>query len=292
MKSNIAYNQIKTLLFGSILLGANLTAAYASNSGRDAGFIDNPVLQAQINALILDGAAPLQMQSAADAPTAQTQTVDSDEASDDSSVSLEIENGKVIVIDENEPAEPDTPIQETAAHCSPDALAVEIKHYKYDETPAANLVWSGFGGQKDLKFRIHRDAKDSLQALVKAARRDGVRLQPGSIFRSVARQRQIVNARIKQKQIPKQIYFTSAPAGFSEHHTGLAVDFSPINPNFAKSAGYRWLVKNANQYGWYQTFTPEYAKHSGVSEESWHWRYEGKNGEFAELFAASKKGAC
>ncbi|OOR91871.1 hypothetical protein B0181_02225 [Moraxella caviae] len=178
------------------------------------------------------------------------------------------------------------------AKCAPEALAVGIKHFRYADASSSDLVWSGYGSRNDAKYKIHREAKDALQELVRAAKQDGVTLTPGSIFRSSARQRQIVNNKKNQGQSARQIYYTSSHPGFSEHHTGLAVDFTPIDHGFAKSAGYRWLKQNAHRYGWHQTFTEDYKAYSGVSVESWHWRYEGKNQEFAHIFAASKSRLC
>ncbi len=172
--------------------------------------------------------------------------------------------------------------------CAPEALAVGIKHFKYADSH--DLVPSGYGS--DPKFQIHRDAKPALQEMVRAARADGVTLTPGSIFRSESRQRQIVNNKKSQGQSARQIYRTSSHPGYSEHHTGLAVDFTPINDGFKKTAGYRWLLNNAHKYGFYQTFTADYSAYSGVAEESWHWRYEGKNGEFSHIFYASKNRQC
>lgn len=176
--------------------------------------------------------------------------------------------------------------------CAPEALAVGIKHFKYDEPHADELVWSGYGSKNDTKYKIHRDVKPALQELIDAAKRDGVTLTPGSIFRGVARQRQIVNNKYNQGQSAKKIYYTSSHPGYSEHHTGFAVDFTPINDGFAKTAGYRWLKNNAHKYGWEQTFTAEYAAYSGVAEESWHWRYIGKHGEYVSLFEASRNRRC
>lgn len=174
--------------------------------------------------------------------------------------------------------------------CAPEALAVGIKHFKYDDVDPKDLVASGYGS--DPKFQIHKSAKPALQEMIAAAKKDGVTLTPGSILRTSSRQAQIVANKKKQGQSAKQIYYTSSHPGYSEHHTGLAVDFSPINDSFAKTAGYRWLKNNAHKYGFYQTFTADYSAYSGVSEESWHWRFEGKNGEFAHLFEASKNRLC
>lgn len=169
--------------------------------------------------------------------------------------------------------------------CSPDALKVGIEHFSYDEVVAEHLVWSGYGDKKHENKLIHKDAKEPLQTLVKAAAKDKVALYPSSIFRSVRAQDVIVKRKIRQKQPAKTIYHTSSPAGYSEHHTGYAVDFAPIDTKFAKTKGYQWLLDNAHKYGWEQTFTKDYAEKSGVSEESWHWRYVGDEHGQA-LFAA------
>lgn len=159
--------------------------------------------------------------------------------------------------------------------CSPDALKVNIEHFAYDEVIAEYLVWSGYGDQEHENKLIHKDVKEPLQTLVKAAAKDKVALYPSSIFRSVRAQDAIIKRKLRQKQPIETIYHTSSPAGYSEHHTGYAVDFAPIDEKFTKTKGYQWLLDHAHKYGWEQTFTKEYSEKSGVSEESWHWRYIG-----------------
>ena len=127
--------------------------------------------------------------------------------------------------------------------------------------------------------------------MIKAAKKDGVTLKPNSIFRSVNRQKQIIEHKLKTQK-PYDVYHISSPAGYSEHHTGLAVDFNSIDNTFDHSSAYRWLLKNAEKFGFEQTFTQDYSEWSGVSEESWHWRYIGKNGEFAYIFQASINRQC
>lgn len=155
----------------------------------------------------------------------------------------------------------------TNAMCTPnaEALKVGIKHYPFKEQ--TNLVAIGNG------YKLHPDAADALKKMLAAARSEGVSLTVGSAFRSVSYQQGIIDRKKKAGQSHKQIYHMSAPAGHSEHHTGFAVDFSPINSSFAKTKGYQWLLKNADKYGFKQTFTASYAAKSGVSEESWHWKF-------------------
>lgn len=153
------------------------------------------------------------------------------------------------------------------AMCTPnaEALKVGIKHYPFKEQ--TNLVTIGNG------YKLHPDAAEALKKMLAAARSEGVTLTVGSAFRSVSYQQGIIERKKKAGQSHKQIYHMSAPAGHSEHHTGFAVDFSPINSGFAKTKGYQWLLKNADKYGFKQTFTAAYAAKSGVAEESWHWKF-------------------
>lgn len=158
----------------------------------------------------------------------------------------------------------------TTSDCTPNKVAksVGISHFRFPEANAADLVTVA-------GYKVHKDAAESLKKMMADAKAAGAPLTLGSAFRSVSYQQGIINRKTKAGKSTKDIYHMSAPAGYSEHHTGFAVDFSPINSGFARTAGYRWLLKNANNYGWYQTFTAEYSVKSGVSEESWHWKYKG-----------------
>lgn len=150
-----------------------------------------------------------------------------------------------------------------------EAGSVGIKHFRFPEASSADLV--SIGG----RHQLHRDAVNALRQMQASAKAQGINLEVGSAFRSVSYQQGIINRKKSSGMSLHKIYHMSAPAGFSEHHTGFAVDFTPINSGFAKTKAFAWLKQNANQYGWYQTFTPSYSQKSGVSEESWHWKYLG-----------------
>lgn len=68
------------------------------------------------------------------------------------------------------------------------------------------------------------------------------------------------------------------PAGHSEHQTGLAVDLADLDQDFdtfAESSAGRWLAENAWRYGFVLRY-PEGKEHiTGISYESWHFRYVG-----------------
>ena len=64
--------------------------------------------------------------------------------------------------------------------------------------------------------------------------------------------------------------------GYSEHHTGRAVDFIAIDQtslsvNFEKTETFKWLVNNANQYGFYLSYPKD--NKEGIMYEPWHWMY-------------------
>ena len=62
----------------------------------------------------------------------------------------------------------------------------------------------------------------------------------------------------------------------SEHNLGLAVDFNEVTEGFANTKAYKWLLKNAENYGFILRYPKEKEDITGVIYEPWHWRYVGK----------------
>ncbi|MEQ1638880.1 MAG: D-alanyl-D-alanine carboxypeptidase family protein [Methylococcales bacterium] len=65
-----------------------------------------------------------------------------------------------------------------------------------------------------------------------------------------------------------------APPGFSEHHTGCAVDIStpgtaPAALVFEQTAAFSWLNTNAHRFGFYLSFP--LGNPYGYQYEPWHW---------------------
>lgn len=93
-------------------------------------------------------------------------------------------------------------------------------------------------------------------------------------------QRQLYNNALKNQgsQYAAQ-YFTNP--GYSEHHTGLAVDFSVWLPeqnaaaDFTGEGDYAWLLEHAWEYGFIQRYPPKKQDITGIAYESWHFRYVG-----------------
>lgn len=69
--------------------------------------------------------------------------------------------------------------------------------------------------------------------------------------------------------------------GTSEHHTGLAVDFSIYHADTGGSedydgAGdYAWITENAWKYGFVKRYSDSKEELTGIWDEPWHFRYVG-----------------
>ena len=82
----------------------------------------------------------------------------------------------------------------------------------------------------------------------------------------------------------------SAPPGYSEHHTGYAVDFidesrpeTHVEESFETTLAYQWLEKNAAFFNFEMSFPKD--NDSNVSFEPWHWRYVGDQDSLETFYA-------
>ena len=70
-------------------------------------------------------------------------------------------------------------------------------------------------------------------------------------------------------------YNTVAPAGTSEHITGLAFDITVPGVSFTGTKQQKWLHEHCYEYGFIVRFTEDKQKYTGFIAESWHFRYVG-----------------
>ena len=73
--------------------------------------------------------------------------------------------------------------------------------------------------------------------------------------------------------------FVAQPGG-SEHHTGLAVDFSVLHSDgssaeYQGTGEYAWINGNCQNYGWVVRYDLAKVALTGISTEPWHFRYVG-----------------
>lgn len=117
-------------------------------------------------------------------------------------------------------------------------------------------------------------AAQALARLASAAQAQGIELEVVSSFRSVRDQARIVARKLAQGQSIEQILAVNAPPGYSEHHTGCAVDFAVpgaplLTEAFENSAAFAWLSAHAGRFGFRLSYPRDNPQ--GFVYEPWHW---------------------
>ncbi len=126
------------------------------------------------------------------------------------------------------------------------------------------------------KRRLSREAAPAWRSMRKNAHGDGVVLELVSAFRSVEHQRAIFLRKLGSGETVESILQVSAAPGYSEHHTGRAVDittsgFEPLVEAFDRSEAFHWLAINALRFDFRMTFPRD--NESGIAYEPWHWTH-------------------
>ena len=124
--------------------------------------------------------------------------------------------------------------------------------------------------------RLLAPAASDWRSMVAAAARDGIELQLVSAYRSVRYQEGIVRKKLERGQPIDEILRVSAAPGFSEHHSGRAVDVTTpgcpvLEEAFEDSDAFAWLENNALRFGFHLSY-PRGNPH-GVAYEPWHWAW-------------------
>ena len=130
----------------------------------------------------------------------------------------------------------------------------------------------------DPKRWMREEAAKAAEALFARAAAAGITLYGISGYRSYERQAQIVSDRLKEAG-PAHVGKYIAPAGGSEHQTGLALDVSceasglDLEDGFADTQEGKWLKRYAPLYGFILRYPRHKEKITGYAWEPWHIRY-------------------
>jgi len=127
---------------------------------------------------------------------------------------------------------------------------------------------------------LEPDTRNAWLAMQGAAIKAGVQVEIISAFRSPHYQTDLVRRKLQRGQAIAAILTVSAAPGFSEHHSGRAIDLaqpgmSALVEAFADSEAFSWLQANASRFGFIMSFPPE--NRHGVMYEPWHWCYQPRN---------------
>ncbi|WP_231516664.1 M15 family metallopeptidase [Planktothrix paucivesiculata] len=163
-----------------------------------------------------------------------------------------------------------------------------LGHLPYPEAPEAELKSiTADGGH-----RLRKVAAKAYQEMEQDARASGVSLVPISTFRSVKDQ-EIIFFEIKAQrgQVATKRAEVSAPPGYSEHHTGYAIDIgdgarpsTDLSVSFEETPAYQWLKDHAAFYSFELSFPKDNPQ--GVSYEPWHWRFVGDRHSLETFYKA------
>jgi len=190
-------------------------------------------------------------------------------------------------------------------HSNREALAADepdmlLNHRRYDVAPESELVPLNPGSL----LKLQPAAQASLNAMIAKAKAEGVQLGVISAFRDLEDQHYLYfEVKAKRGENAKTRATVSAPPGYSEHHTGYAVDLidesepeTALQESFENTAAYEWLSTNAAFFNFEMSFpkvdpaeaspinaSPTEASQTEVSQaevpsvayEPWHWRYVG-----------------
>lgn len=155
----------------------------------------------------------------------------------------------------------------------PASYAVERGLAPYFEVTVDELVEVGISDE-GRPIRLVRPAAEAWALMRRAAMKDDIELFALSGFRSIERQTEIFRGKLEIGQPVEAILRYIAAPGFSEHHTGRALDIgSPehteLNEKFGDTDAFHWLTSHASEFGFTLSF-PRANPH-GFIYEPWHW---------------------
>lgn len=180
----------------------------------------------------------------------------------------------------------ETPAESTAA--TPNSL---LGHRPYADAAPESLTPLA----SNAAIRLRSPAAKAFDELQAAAAREGVRLVPLSGFRSKKDQEALFfDVKAERNQSVTERASVSAPPGYSEHHTGYAIDIGAadqpathLETTFEQTAAFRWLQANAKRFSFELSFPRNNLQQ--VSYEPWHWRFVGDL-ESLRLFYGDRSG--
>jgi len=144
---------------------------------------------------------------------------------------------------------------------------------RFVEPPALVEVGPNIVGRPQ---RLTPATAQAWAAMTTAAAADSVELLIVSGFRSIADQARIIANKLQAGQAIDAILQVNTAPGFSQHHTGRAIDIAtpgvrPLTEAFADSPAFQWLQAHAEPFRFELSYGPD--NEWGLAYEPWHWFY-------------------
>ena len=144
----------------------------------------------------------------------------------------------------------------------PDNL-IEVENVEYIKRPNEKML-------------IDKHTLANYKSMFEDAKSKGINLVLYSAYRSYEKQESLWNTN------PTFDNMYLAVPGYSEHHTGMALDISTLEDGLSKnkSKTYEYLKENAHKFGFILRYPEDKESITGYNFEPWHYRYVG---EIAEI---------
>src|SRR4249919_218096 len=151
----------------------------------------------------------------------------------------------------------------------------ERTHLPLVAEPAA-LALAGFDRYRRPLWLVSPAARAWRSMQQAAAMHEGVVLEAISGYRSHDYQLGIFERKLARGLSVEEILTVNAAPGYSEHHSGLALDIGapdepPAEESFERTAAFAWLRENAGDYDFVMSY-PRDNPH-GIVYEPWHWAF-------------------
>ncbi|MCH2050650.1 MAG: D-alanyl-D-alanine carboxypeptidase family protein [Trichodesmium sp. ALOHA_ZT_67] len=178
---------------------------------------------------------------------------------------------------ETSPTQLETPSPSPSFNSSIKQRENILGHLPYKEASWQELT-PVFGNQN---IRLRSIAAEKFDLMADVAWSANIELVPLSGFRTVADQQYLFfEVKAERGQETSKRAEVSAPPGYSEHHTGYAIDIGDarmpethLEVSFENTKAFQWLQENAENYGFELSFPKDNPQ--GISYEPWHWRFVG-----------------
>lgn len=143
--------------------------------------------------------------------------------------------------------------------------------------PEATILVSAGIDYQGREQRLTPEALNAYTSMVDSAKLAGCSLMIVSAFRAVDYQKGIIERKLKAGQKIEDILKVNTAPGYSEHHTGRAIDITcpaikDLVEAFDTTPEYKWLSINANRFGFYLSYPK--GKSGSIIYEPWHWLYK------------------
>ena len=128
--------------------------------------------------------------------------------------------------------------------------------------------------ESDPPKRLAIDAAQRWEKMRAAAAGDGIELILISGFRSLERQKELIENKLKRGEDLQAVLKVLAAPGYSQHHTGLALDIGAataldLTEAFEQTEAFSWLVSHAGKLGFVMPYPR--GNRYGFIYEPWHW---------------------